>query len=140
MDRLFDEFVGTPWAPTPAIGAVRMPQTSGVFVTLDRQQHGGTTDCPACLGHARVYSTEFRARFERCRRRKNVLPCKPNGPVGGEAQASSSCTRSWSSSPAGVRDACNTAPARPSRSATSSASRIAQRRAVSVRAEDNTRC
>ena len=105
-------------APTPAIGAVRMPQTSGVFVTLDRQQHGGTTDCPACLGNATVYSTEFRARFEHCRRRKSLLPCKPNGPVGGEAQASSSCippagvqqARSWISSPAGVRDACNTAP------------------------------
>ena len=95
-----------------------MPETSGVFVTLDRQQHGGTTDCPACLGNARVYDTEFRARFERCRRRKSLLPCKPNEPVGGEAQATSSCSppagmqqaRSWSSSPAGVRDACNTAP------------------------------
>ena len=84
MDRLFDEFVGTPLAPSPAIGAVSMPQTSGVFVTLDRQQHGGTTDCPACLGNARVYDTEFRARFERCRRRKSLLPRKPNGPVGGE--------------------------------------------------------
>ena len=63
--RAIDEFVGTPWALTPAIDAMRMSQVRGVHITLDRQiKHGGTKGCPACYGHATVHSAECRARFE----------------------------------------------------------------------------
>ena len=63
--RVLDKFVGTPWAPTPAIHAMRMLSVHGVYIALDRQiQRGCTKGCPACFGKAKVHSTECRVHFE----------------------------------------------------------------------------
>ena len=41
------------------------PQVRGVYITLERQsKYGGTKGCSACVGQAKVHSSECRARFQ----------------------------------------------------------------------------
>ena len=62
--KMLTEMNGDPWNPTPQ-SRDKPPQMRGVYITLERQiEHGGTKDCTACFGQAKVHSPECRAHFQ----------------------------------------------------------------------------
>ena len=61
--KMLTETNGEPWNPVQPKD--KAPQVRGVYITLECQiKHGGTKDCSACFGHAKVHSLECRARFQ----------------------------------------------------------------------------
>ena len=90
--RTLDEFVGTPWAPCPAIDALRVLQVRGVYIALDRQiKLGGTRGVQRALDKPKYTAPN-------AHRESGRACCQ-------KVQASSS-----SSAQAGVPDTGSTAP------------------------------